>query len=87
MLRPGVSPGEWDDRTRALAKRLDEDGSVDVSVLRVGASSQQDFEADAAFGVKLGAEYRREAQTRELVRAWSLQHGGALGEREDCVSA
>lgn len=87
MLRPGVSPGEWDDRTRALARRLDEDGSVDVSVMRVGASSQQEFEAAAALGLELGVEYRREARTRELVRAWSLRHGGALGEREDCVSA
>ena len=87
MLRPGVSPGEWDDRTRALARRLDQDGSVDLGVMRVGASSQQEFEAGAALGLKLGAEYDREAQTRELVRAWSLRHGGTLGEREDCVSA
>jgi hypothetical protein len=87
MLRPGISPGQWDDRTRALAQRLDADGSVDVGVFRVGASSQQEFDAGAAFGVKLGGEYRREVETRELLRAWSLRHGGALGEREDCVSA
>jgi hypothetical protein len=87
MLSPGVSPGDWIDRTRALARRLDADGSVDVGVFRVGASSQQDFEAGAAFGLKLGGEYNREVQTLELVRAWSLRHGGALGEREDCVRA
>ena len=87
MLGPGVSPRDWDDRMRALAGRLDADGSVDVGVYRVGVSSEHEFDASAAFGLKLGGEYRRETETRELVRAWSLRHGGALGEREDCVSA
>jgi hypothetical protein len=87
MLEPGVSPGDWDDRIRALAGRLDADGSVDVGVYRVGVSSEHDVDASAALGLKLGGEYRREAEARELVRAWSLRHGGTLGEREDCVSA
>jgi hypothetical protein len=87
LLRPGVSPREWADRTRALAGRLDADGSVDVSVLRTAASIEHELDVSAAFGVQLGADYRRDAQTRELVRAWSLRHGGALGEREDCVNA
>ena len=86
MLEPGASAGQWDDRLRTLAERLDADGSVDVRILRVSAS-ERETRAQGALGVQLGAGYAREEQTRELLRAWSLRRGGALHEREDCVSA
>jgi len=86
MLRPGVSPLDYDDRLRALAERLDADGAVDLSVYRVRAS-RRDLEAEAALGVQAGAGYERSGETRELVRAWSRRAGGPLREREDCVSA
>ncbi|MDP9292952.1 MAG: hypothetical protein M3O90_00780, partial [Actinomycetota bacterium] len=86
MLEPGVSPLRWDDRIRSLAERLDADGSVDVRVLRV-SHSEHEAGAQGGLGVQLGARYTRELQTRELVSAWSLRRGGALREREDCVSA
>lgn len=80
------SPGESDDRLRELAHRLDADGSVDVGVYRVSAT-EHDAAIDGALGVKVGGSWSRESVARELLRAWSLRHGGALGEREDCVPA
>ena len=81
-----VRPGDWDDRLRALAERLDRDGSVDVRVLRVGLD-EQDVGADVALGISLGGDYRRTQEVRDLLRAWSWRAGRGLQEREDCVSA
>jgi len=86
VLRLRVRPVDWDDRLRALAARLDADGAVDVRVLRV-ALDERDVGADAALGIGIGADYRRTQEVRELLRAWSLRSGGALREREDCVTA
>ena len=85
LLSARARPGSWDERVRALGRRLDADGSVDVSVLRVGAS-EREAELEGAFGVEVGGSWSHQASTRELVQAWSLRRGGALSEREDCVA-
>ena len=54
--------------------------------MRVGLD-ERDVGAEAALGLSVGGEYRRTREVRELMRAWSLRAGGALREREDCVSA
>ena len=86
VARLRVRPGDWDDRLRALARRLDADGAVDVRVLRV-ALDERDVGAEAALGAVVGGSYRRTQEVRDLLRAWSLRAGGGLREREDCVSA
>jgi hypothetical protein len=86
VARLRVRPADWDDRVRALAARLDADGAVDVRVLRVGLA-ERDLGAEAALGLAVGGAYRRTQEVRELLRAWSLPPGGALREREDCVTA
>jgi hypothetical protein len=84
VWRLRARPGDWDDRLRALAERLDADGAVDVRVLRVGLD-ERDLGAEAALGLVVGGSYRRTQEVRDLLRAWSLRAGGALREREDCV--
>ncbi len=84
VMRLRVAPRDWDDRLRALAARLDADGGVDVRLLRVGVD-ERDLGAEAALGVGVGGAYRRTREVRDLVRAWSLQPGGGMREREDCV--
>ena len=86
VLALRVRPSDWDDRLRALAERLDADGTVDVRLLRVGLD-EQDLGAEAALGLSVGGEYRRTREVRELMRAWSLRGAGGLREREDCVAA
>jgi hypothetical protein len=86
VLRLHVPPSDWDDRLRALAARLDAAGDVDVRLLRVRLA-ERDFSAEAALGLGVGGAYRRTQEARELLRAWSLRAGGALREREDCVTA
>jgi hypothetical protein len=81
-----VRPSDWDDRLRALAQRLDRDGSVDVRLMRVGLD-EQEVGADVALGVGLGGGYRRTQEVRDLLRAWSWQAGRGLQEREDCATA
>ncbi len=80
-----AAPREWSARLHALGARLDADGSVDVGVYRTSASTR-DAGLDAALGIELGGSYSHETETRALLRAWSLRHGGALSEREDCVA-
>jgi hypothetical protein len=86
VWRLRVRPGDWDDRVRALARRLDTHSAVDVRVLRV-ALDERDLGAEAALGLVVGGGYRRTQEVRELLRAWSLRSGGGLREREDCVTA
>jgi hypothetical protein len=86
MMALRVAPGEWDDRLRALAARLDADGAVDVRVLRVGLQ-ERDMGAEGGIGLGAGGSYRSTQEDRRLLRAWSLRAGGPLHEREDCVTA
>ena len=86
MLGMRARPSTWDNRLRAVAQRLDEDGAVDVSVYRVGAS-ERGTEVGGAFGAELGGRWSRAQETRELIEAWSLRRGGTLSEREDCTAA
>ena len=86
MLALRVRPSDWDDRLRALAERLDADGTVDLRLMRVGLD-ERDVGAEAALGLGVGGEYRRTREVRELMRAWSLRGAGGLREREDCVDA
>ena len=81
-----ASPADWDDRVRALARRLDVDGAVDVRLFRV-ALDDRDIGAEAALGLGAGIGYDRTREVRDLLRAWSLRAGGALQEREDCNPA
>lgn len=69
----------------ALARRLDADGSVDINVFRT-ARTESETEAEIAAGLGLGGAYERVEEGRSLVGAWSLRHGGALRDREDCVA-
>jgi hypothetical protein len=57
-----------------------------VRLLRVSLA-ERDLGAEAALGLGVGGSYRRTQEVRDLLRAWSLRHGGALQEREDCVAA
>ena len=86
VLQLRVAPGDWADRLRALAARLDADGAVDVRLFRVGLE-ERDLGADSALGLGVGASYERTEEVRELMGAWSLRPGGALQEREDCIPA
>jgi hypothetical protein len=86
MLRPGVPPADWDDRLRALAGRLDAEGSVDLALYRQKLS-ETGGEAGVRLGIGLVGSYQRIDDVRELAGAWSLRHGGTLREREDCEEA
>lgn len=71
---------------RVLARRLNADGSVDINVFR-SARTERETEAEIAAGLGLGGGYERVEEGRSLIGAWSLRHGGALRDREDCVAA
>jgi hypothetical protein len=86
VARLRVRPGDWDDRLRALAARLDADGAVDVRVLRVSLD-ERDLSAEAALGPIVGGSYRRTQEVRDLLQAWTMRAGHGLQEREDCVTA
>jgi len=85
-LRPGISPLARAERVRALGRRLDVAGAVDLGVFRTGRSSSgKELEAGALW--KVGAGYARVEQVRDLIAAWSLRAGGPLRRREDCEAA
>ena len=73
-------------RLRALARRLDAAGAVDLAVFRTSRrSSGRELEAGATW--KVGARYARVEQVRHLIAAWSLRAGEPLRRREDCEAA
>ena len=84
VARPGVTPGGWPARVRALAHRLNVAGAVDVRLFRVRLG-EREVGVDAA--LLAGAGYDRTAEARDLLQAWSRPPGGTLQEREDCVPA
>jgi len=86
-LRTRAAPAEALVAARALGARLDAAGAVDLRTYRLTTSAGPDVELEAALGAGAGVEYEREAEQRELVRAWSLRPGGPLRGREDCEAA
>lgn len=87
LLHPGLSPLGWVARARALGRRLDVAGAVDLDVFRTTRTSRL-HEAEVGATVKLGAGYGRVEQVRELIAAWSSPAGGGrLRRREDCEEA
>lgn len=85
VLRLRAAPRDWPERIGRLGARLNSDGRVDVSVYR-SASSAKEQSAEFGLGLGAGFEHVRTQATRELVQAWSAR-GGALREREDCLTA
>lgn len=86
LLHPGGSPLGWLERLRALARRLDVDGAVDLSVHRF-ARDATDHSLELGELVRFGGGYGRVQMTRDLIAAWSLKPGGSLRRREDCEAA
>ena len=86
LLRSSPSPLIRLARVRALARRLDAAGAVDLAVFRTSRrSSGRELEAGAVW--KVGAGYARVEQIRDLIAAWSLRAGEPLRRREDCEAA
>ncbi len=87
LLRPGVSARDVQASLQALAARLDADGAVDLQTYRRSEVRESDLSAEVDAGPGFGGTYERTAQVKQLLRAWSLRHGGVLREREDCRGA
>lgn len=87
LLRTGLSPLAWADRVRAVGRRLDLAGAVDLDVFRTTRTDRL-HEAEIGAAVKLGAGYGRVEQVRDLIAAWSTAAGGGpVRRREDCEEA
>lgn len=86
LLHPGGSPLGWLERLRAVARRLDVAGAVDLTVSRVARDST-DGTIEGGELVRFGGGYGRVQETRDLIAAWSLAPGGRLRRREDCELA
>lgn len=81
-----LSPRALPSRLAALASRLDSDGVLDLRVYRAGID-RDETGADAALGIKFGADYERVERNRSLIAAWTSVGGGTPREREDCAAA
>lgn len=86
LLHPAGSPLGWLERLRAVARRLDLEGAVDLTVSRV-ARTATDHGLEGGQLVRFGGGYGRVEQAHDLVAAWSLPPGGHLRRREDCEAA
>jgi len=86
LMHPGGSPLEWLERLRAVARRVDVAGAVDLSVLRFERKAA-DRTLEGGQLVRVGGGYGRVEETRDLVAAWSLRAGGPWRRREDCEAA
>lgn len=86
VLQAGASPLGWLEHLRALARRLDVAGAVDVDLLRLARVSD-DHALEGGQLVRFGGGYGRVEETRDLIAAWSLRAGGVLRRREDCEAA
>ncbi len=86
LLHPGSSPLGWLERLRAVARRLDVAGAVDLNVLRL-ARATTDHTLEGGQLVRVGGGYGRVEETRDLVAAWGLRAGSPWRRREDCEAA
>lgn len=86
LLHPGSSPLVWLERVRAVARRLDVAGAVDLRVMRLARASA-DRTREIGTVVRFGGGYARVTETRDLLAAWSLRPGERLRRREDCEAA
>lgn len=86
LLTPEVSPQGWIERVRALGRRLEVAGQVDLDVYRT-AEETAGHELGVSAGLRAQAGYTRTEQIRDLVAAWSLAAGGQLRRRGDCEEA
>jgi hypothetical protein len=86
LLAAGASPLAWLEGLRAVGRRLDVAGAVDLDVFRTTEATTGRTLSGSA-GLRLSGGYERTAQTRELVAAWSRRAGGSLRRREDCEAA
>jgi hypothetical protein len=80
LLHPGTSPLGWLERARAMGRRLDVAGVVDLTVVRVGRDST-DHTAQVGELVRFGGGYGRVTETRDLVSAWGLTPERGLRRR------
>lgn len=85
LLSPGLSPLGWLERVRAVGRRLDSAGTAELRVLRTRRRSEG-HRAGVGAAVRVGAEYSRDEEVRELIGAWSIR-AGAGRRREDCEAA
>lgn len=85
LLITGPSDLLWAMRLRALGRRLDLDGEVDVATFRTSRSGE-DHDYTVRGGVSVGVGYGRTTTARELLAAWSGRPAG-LRRREDCELA
>jgi hypothetical protein len=86
LLQPGSTPLGWAERARALGRRLDVAGEVDLDLVRTTRETSG-HELGIGAGLRMAAGYTRTRAARELLAAWSLRAGGPLRRREDCEAA
>jgi hypothetical protein len=82
VLLPDTTRLQWAMRLRALGRRLDVDGTVDVATFR-STRSEDEHDYSVGQGASFGVGYGITRTTRELLTAWSGRPA-ALRRREDC---